>query len=238
MLHIEPYTTLSQFLIAILIIAIIYYTMSMLRRWTLSTFLSEDDQESVRLIINNFLLIYEPIAILVLTSYLIGINPAFIGAIVIILLIVSHQHWRNYISRTVILLGGKIDNHNHIHSEKVSGRITHIGKTNIHIQTEAGIHVMTYKSLLDNGYTISHGNRAGRIYNLQLVAKEENLNKEHEVYLQDQIAGSPYIDWSIEPEIEASSISVGHISVKLMLRDKAHLDEIVSLIDNWGYTIN
>ena len=237
MLNIRPYTSLTEFLIAVIIVTFIYYGMVILRKLTLSTFLSEGDQESIRKVINNFILIYEPLAVLVLISYLIGIYPAFIGTIVLILLLISHTHWRNYISRTVILLGGKIGNQNFIHAGDVSGRISHIGKTNIHVQTEEGIHVMTFKSLLDNGYTISEGNRVGRIYNLHLIATEDNEQKNHEIYLEDQLARSPYIDWSIPPEIEASGIEEGNILLKLMLRDKSHLDEIVSLANSWGYTV-
>ena len=234
MIGIAPYTTLSQFLIYIIIAGCIYQGVRFLRGLTWSTILSDTKAIIVAKIIDNVLLIYEPLVLLILLSALIGIKPIMILPIVVILLIISHRHWRNYISRTVIMINKRIKIGVHIHSEKVDGKVIKFGKLGVEIQTKKGIHVMSYQSLLDNGYTISEGDEIGRLYSIKM--RSETGKKDTEIELLDHLANTPYIDWSTAPEIEVKGIDKDNITLRVVLRDKSHLDEIVSLLQEWQYS--
>lgn len=235
MIGLEPYTTLSQFLIYVIVAGLIYQGVRILRGLTWSTILSESNAIVINKVIDNFLLIYEPLALLLLLSALIGVKPTMILPIVVILLIISHKLWRNYISRTVVMINKGIKSGVHIHSGGIDGKVIKFGKLGTEIQTQKGIHVMSYQSLLDNGYTISEGDTISRLYTI-LFRNDIEGNKDPETRLLDQLANTPYIDWSSAPEIEVSGIDKDNITLRVVLRDKSHLDEIVFLLREWKYS--
>lgn len=234
MIGMIPYTTLSQFLIYMIITGLIYQGVHILKGMTWSTLLSETNAIIINKVIVNFLLIYEPLAVLLLLSVLIGVKPSMMLPIVTILLIVSHKHWRNYISRTVVMINKRIKYGVHIHSGDVDGKVIKFGRLGTEIHTRKGIHVISYQSLLDNGYTISEGDEISRLYTIHMKTEGDKIN-DIESKLLDHLANTPYIDWSTSPEIEMSGVEKGKIILKVVLRDKSHLDEIVSLLQEWQY---
>ena len=235
MIGMIPYTTLSQFLIYIVIAGLIYQGVRILRGMTWSTLLSESNAIIVNKVIDNFLLIYEPLALLLLLSALIGVKPSMILPVVVILLIISHRHWRNYISRTVVLINKRIKPGVHIHSGNVEGKVINFGRLGTEIQTQKGIFVMSYQTLLDNGFTISEGDEVSRLYSIQMSTIGGG-SIESTTVLLDHLANTPYIDWSSPPEIEEAGIDKNNITLRVVLRDKSHLDEIVSLLKEWQYS--
>lgn len=235
MIGLTPYTTLSQFLIYVIIAGLIYQGGRILRGLTWSTILSETNAIIVNKVFENFLLIYEPLVLLLLLSALIGVKPTMILPIVVILLIISHRHWRNYISRSVVMINKRIKRGVHIHSGGINGKVIKFGKLGTEVQTQKGIHVMSYQSLLDNGYTISEGDEISRLYTLQMITSGNNTY-DAESQLLDRLANTPYIDWNTSPEIEVSEIHKDNITLRVVLRDKSHLDEIVSLLHEWQYS--
>ena len=234
MIGMTSYTTLSQFLIYIIIAGLIYQGFRILRRVTWSTFLSESNAIIINKVIDNFLLIYEPLALLLLLSALIGVKPTMILPIVVILLIISHKHWRNYINRTVVMINKRIKPGVHIHSGKIDGKVIKFGRLGTEIQTQEGIHVMSYQSLLENGYTISEGDEISRLYTIKM-SNVEGRKIDTETQLLDHLASTPYIDWNTSPQIEAEGIDKNNITLRVVLRDKSHLDEIISLLHEWQY---
>ena len=235
MIGMTPYTTLSQFLIYIVIAGLIYQGVRILRGMTWSTLLSEFNAIIVNKVIDNFLLIYEPLALLLLLSALIGVKPSMILPIVVILLIISHRHWRNYISRTVVLINKRIKPGVHIHSGNVEGKVINYGRLGTEIQTQKGIFVMSYQTLLDNGFTISEGDEISRLYSIQMsIIGGSSIDST--TVLLDHLASTPYIDWNSPPEIEETGIDKNNITLRVVLRDKSHLDEIVSLLKEWQYS--
>lgn len=235
MIGLTPYTTLSQFLIYVIIAGLIYQGVRTLRRLTWSTILSESNAILVKRIIDNFLLIYEPLALLLLMSVLIGVKPALILPVVVMLLIVSHRHWRNYFSRSVVMTNDSLKPGVYIDCGEVNGKVIRFGKLKAEIQTRKGIHMMSYQALLDNGYTISEGDKISRLYTLHFKSTV-NGNRDIEGQLLDHLASTPYIDWNSAPEIELTGIDSDNITLKVVLRDKSHLDEVTSLLREWQYS--
>ncbi len=235
MIGLAPYMTLSQFLIYVIIAGLIYQGVRILRGLTWSTILSESNTIVIYRVIDNFLLIYEPLVLLLLLSALIGVKPTMILPIVVILLVVSYRHWRNYISRTVVMINNRIKPGVHIHSGDVDGKVIKFGRLGTEVQTQKGIHVMSYQTLLDDGFTISEGDKISRLYTIQLRNEIEG-NNDPETRLLDHLANTPYVDWNTSPEIEVTGIDKDNITLRVVLRDKSHLDEIVSLLREWQYS--
>ena len=235
MIGATPYMNMSQFLIYVIIAGLIYQGVRMLRGLTWSTVLSESNALTLNQVLDNFLLIYEPLALLLLLSALIAVKPAIVLPIVVILLIISHKHWRNYISRSVVLINNRVKPQVHIISGAVEGKVIGLRRLGVDIQTQKGIHNISYQSLLDNGYTISEGERISRLYILDMIVPE-NARSNPSPFLMDKLANTPYIDWQTAPQIEVQGIDNDKLSLKVVLRDRSHLDEVVSLLHEWRYT--
>jgi len=233
MIGIAPYTTISQFMIYMIIAGLIYQGVRILRGLTWSTVLSESNALVIKRMLDNFLLIYEPLVLLLLVSALIGVKPTVILPLVIILLVISYKHWRNYISRSVILINNRVKPNVHILSGDVEGKVIGLRRLGAEIQTQKGIHNISYHALLDSGYTISEGDSISRLYVLEMN-RPEGINPSTD--LMDKLANTPYIDWKTTPQIEVRGIDNDNVSLKLVLRDKSHLDEVVSLLRDWRYT--
>jgi len=229
-----PHTTYSQFLIYLIIAVTIYQGVRILRRLTWSTMLSESNALVVKEVLSNFLLIYEPLVLVLLLSLLITVSVYKLLPLVVILLFISYKHWKNFISRSIVLIGGKLKPNMHIISDNVEGKLIRLGRLSVDIQTQQGIHNTSYQSLLDNGYTLSEGDKISRLYVLDMIKPEGNTKPE--IDLLDRLANTPYIDWSTQPDIEVKGIDKEQVSLKLVLRDKSHLDEMLSLLHAWKYT--
>jgi len=82
--------------------------------------------------------------------------------------------------------------------------------------------------LLDNGYTLSQGDKISRLYVIQMTKSEsQSLSKTE---LLDRLANTPYIDWNTSPEIEINGVNKDQVSLRVVLRNKSHLDDYRSII--------
>lgn len=228
------HTTFPQFLIYMIIGIAIYQGVRILRGLTWSTMLSETNAITLKEVFNNFLLIYEPLAIMFFLSLLISISGYKLLPLIVILLIISYKHWRSYISRSIILIGGKLRPDMHIISNGIEGKLVRLGRLSVDIQTQQGTHNLSYQALHDYGYTLSQGDRVSRLYVLDMIKPEDVSYPEMD--LLDRLANTPYIDWNTSPEIEVKGMEKKEVSLKVVLRDKSHLDEVVSLLQTWNYT--
>lgn len=235
MIGITPYMNISQFLIYVIIAGLIYQGVRILRGLTWSTVLSESNALTLNQVLDNFLLIYEPLALLLLLAVLIAVKPAIVLPIVVILLIISHKHWRNYISRSVVLINNRVKPQVHIISGEIEGKVIGLRRLGVEIQTQKGIHHISYQSLLDHGYTISEGERISRLYVMDMTVPE-NAKSNPSTFLIDKLTNTPYIDWKTPPQIEVHGVDNNKISLKVVLRDRSHLDEVLSLLREWSYT--
>lgn len=235
MIGTTSYISISQFMIYVIVAGLIYQGVRVLRGLTWSTVLSESNALTLNRVLDNFLLIYEPLTLLILLSALIAVKPVIVAPLVIILLVISHKHWRNYISRSVVLINNRVKPQVQLISGQVEGKVIGLRRLGIEIQTQQGIHNISYQSLLDNGYTISEGERISRLYVLDMIIPE-NSKSDPSTFLMDHLANTPYIDWKTAPQIEVRGIDNDKVSLKIVLRDKSHLDEVVSLLHEWRYS--
>lgn len=232
----QPYTTIGQLVLFTVLAVAMYYLAKVLKKLEWSTVFSETMQTKIRRGLSVFSLVYEPIAILIFLAILVGVRPSILGPIVVVALVIGYNHLRNYLSRSIVMINKSVGLGSYIHSGKVNGRVTKLGRLGMHLQSVEGIHILSYLSLLDKGYTISEGEKISRLYTLHLTPSNNNgVKKQHEIIIKDKLANTPYVDWSTTPEVEASGLDDGHISLKVVLRDKEYIDELVILLEDWGY---
>lgn len=233
-----PYTTWLELIFAIGITVGVYHIIKLIRNLQWSTLFSEITQSHIRRVLDIVLLLFEPIALLILLAILVGIHPRIIGPLMMIVLLIGYHHLRNYVSRLMILIDGRLHIDSHVRSGDHGGRVKKIGRLNLELQSSKGIHVLSYLRLWSDGYTISEGDKISRLYTIYLIPSEDIRKTNHETRISDRLAESPYVDWATRPDIVYSDVQGEPIKLRLLLRDKNYLDEIASLLMSWGYEVS
>lgn len=181
------------------------------------------------------LLIYEPIALILIASAFVLINPPFHGLMILMVLLLAFGHVRNYISGRLLLLNPLFEPGRHMHSGDAKGIITHIGRQGISLQTQDGISFVRYAHLTAQGFTIDPGDEIGGYFSLK-ISWEESLNVSDPVmHFQDLLSTAPYLDRNYKPEISAHLTREDELQAKVLLHEENHLYELLSLIKEWGY---
>ncbi|MEM1214984.1 MAG: hypothetical protein AAGJ82_04830, partial [Bacteroidota bacterium] len=84
-------------------------------------------------LLSYFLLLFEPLAVLVLGSYFVLIHPFFHGLIVLLLLVTNFSHLRNYFSGRVVRFDSASRIGNRLSSQQTTGLITKIGRLGLRL---------------------------------------------------------------------------------------------------------
>ncbi len=229
--------TWTNFLLIALVFAALYFALQFLRRLSEQfTFLGRH-QHAYQKIVELLLLLFEPLAVIVLASVFILINPIFHGLIMALLLLIGFSHVRNYLSGRIILANHNIAIGERLRSGTSEGVIFSLERLGLNLQTNEGLNQLSYSSLLTNGYTILSGEEIGGFYQFVISPKEEKGKANHLVYLRDLLATTPFIDWNHLPELYENDESPVQISASLSLREESHLYEFMALVKEWGYSI-
>ena len=106
----------------------------------------------------------------------------------------------------------------------------------IKLKTNSGAHFINYSKLLTEGYTLLSGEEIGGFYKLQLSPQSENMPLAPKQDLMNRLTTTPYIDWNHRPELQNSNDDPKVFFARLVLRDKSNFHDLLSLIDEWGYS--
>lgn len=189
----------------------------------------------VKKLVHYILLIYEPLALILIASAFVLINPPFHGLMMAMLLLLAFGHIRNYISGRLLLLNPLFEPGRRMSSGLAKGIITDIGRQGISLQTQDGIQFMRYAHLTSEGFTIDPGDEIGGYFNLE-ISWGETLNVNDPVlHFQDLLSTAPYLDRKYKPEMNIHLSSEDDFHVKVLLHEENHLYELLSLIKEWGY---
>lgn len=184
--------------------------------------------------IHYLLLIYEPLAIIILVSAFILVNPLFDGLLIGFLLIAGFSHVRNYTSGWLILADSNIAVGKKLKTGGLQGIISNLGRLGLHLQTSDGIHYISYSQLQKEGYAMIAGEEIGGFYYLRISPNDEQKARNHATQVMDLLASAPYIDRSHKPELIANK-NKNCLEVRVLLKEETHLYELLSLVEEWGY---
>lgn len=189
----------------------------------------------IQQLVHYILLIYEPLAVILIASAFVWINPPFHGLMLALLLMLAFGHLRNYISGRLLLLNPIFAPGRRMSNGPTSGIITDIGRQGIALQTTEGLHFVRYAHLIASGYTIDPGDEIGGYFNLKISTTDKLNVSEPVLHFQDLLSSAPYIDRKYKPEINTNMGSDNNFQVKVLLQEENHLYELMSLIQEWGY---
>ncbi len=188
-------------------------------------------------ILSKILIIYEPLAILMLTGIFILINPSFHGLLTFLVVIFSFGHLKNYISGFLLRFDANLVSGNQISVKDVKGTISEVCRRHLKLKSDDGVHIMPYNKLLTEGYTLTSGKQMGGFHQL-LVSKTEgtnNINHEQKT-LMDLLVMTPYVDWNYKTEITPVKNKENNtFKINVPVKSKSHLYDLITLINESGY---
>ena len=193
-------------------------------------------QPVVRICVHLVLLIYEPIALLTLSSVFILINPKVHGVFALLTGFFGASYIKSYISGRFIQRDSSLVKGRAIKTKDLSGVVYDMEKFGLQLQTNRGLHFVSYSKMLEDGYTILAGEQVGGFFNLVLTVNEEESKINHVSHLMDMFVTTPYINRNQKPVLVASQKNPNKIEARVSLKEESHLQELMALINEWGYS--
>ncbi len=231
----RSYVSWPQFFITAFGLFILYFVLRFARQILTNTQYLGNLRLPLLSSIERILIFYEPIVILLLGSAFVLINPISHGMWVALLLVAGFSHVKNYISGRILQLDKGISIGNRIKVDNEKGVISAIDRLGIQLTTDKGIQYLNYSKLSDNGFMLLSGEEIGGNYQLKVSPKEYNERLNYPAKLMDVFTTTPFLDWSHRPTIEQPSGAQHAMNVKVMIREDAHLPDLLQLIEERGF---
>lgn len=223
-----------EFLFVGAIMIAVYFILRLVQRFLGIRQLFGRFQRPIKMIVIYFLLVFEPIVILLLSSAFLMINPIYHGLLLGFIMLFFYPHINNYVNGRVMQFNPSFKAGRQIRTEKLEGIIDKTDRLGIQIKTAQGVHFVSYSQLVKDSYMLLSGNDISGFYALQIIPNEPNPKYNYEAKLFDLLSIVPYIDWNHRPEI-----TVGEdyeIKARVVVKDERHLHDLVKLIQGWNYS--
>ena len=184
-------------------------------------------QDTIERLLKYALLLFEPVAALLLSSYFILLQPFYHGLIFALALLAGLQHFRNYWCGRILLFDPSLRIGTRLSFRQKSGLITYIGRLGIRLQTSKGLLFLNYGDLLQDGYTLLTGEESGSFFRLKIKTDPEAGDTPNQAQLEQLLQVIPYLNWQHPTQLELSHGTVGEWVVNLALHDEQHLSDLI-----------
>ena len=192
------------------------------RRTTVQTW-----QDTVERLLNYALLLFEPVAILLLVSYFILIHPFYHGLIFALALLAGLQHFRNYWCGRILRFDPSLRIGTRLSYQQQRGLITYIGRIGIRLQSNKGLLFLNYSDLLENGYTLLTGEENGSFFRLKIKAASGEEEAPNQAQLEELLQVVPYLNWQHQAQLELNQAQAGEWVINLALHEEQHLHDLI-----------
>ena len=225
--------TWGNWLTTLLALAVFYLLLRFLHKRLIGINFFGKHQSRVQRIIHAILLVFEPLAMLILGIGFILINPLYNGLALGLMLLAGFNHFRNYANGRIVLFDKNIKAGTKIATGNLSGIISKMGRLGLRLKNEKGVHFINYSKLMSEGYLLRSGEEIGGYYKLKIFPKEnEKISREK---IMDQLSAAPYLDWNIKPDLSFSKKKETQLNARVTVKEKSHLLDLLMLIEEWGY---
>ncbi|HHG86168.1 MAG TPA: hypothetical protein ENJ82_15570 [Bacteroidetes bacterium] len=180
--------------------------------------------------------LYEPLALLLAATLFFLVRPVSNGLLILLIGMATFSHIRNYFSGRMIALQNNLKVGLRIRVGGKLGRVSRIGRLGIRLQSNDGLHYLDYGQVLSPGYTLVSGEDVAGLYRLRVTTNETENKKLNSEHFMDLLSTSPYLDWNCIPEILNPKESQDMVETRVLLREEDHLQDLVRLIREWGYS--
>lgn len=230
----KPYFTWTNLLLAALLLWGFYFLLRLvIERLNKSVWLGRH-QRRVTAFLAAFLLLFEPITVLVLSMIFLFINPFVHGIFLLVIILAAFSRIRDYLSGRIILTSPLVTEGKSMKTSRYGGTISRIGRMGLYLQTGEGLHFVNYSTLLTDGFSLATGKEVGGYYQLIItMAEEAKTNPLRE--LAERFVSTPYLDRTFKPVLVRSENNPRQIDARISVREDQHLRELLELMAEWGY---
>ena len=246
--YISTGVTWTHFFYTFLAVALVYALARMLQGRLNRGLYLKDADGPIRSFIRVFLIVLNPLAILVLAAVFVAIWPLAHGLMLGLLILFGFRYIRDYVSGKILRFDRGMEQGRPVQTHLGKGTISNFGLTALYYQSEDGRSRVGYTDLLAHGYTVTGNSERGgyfrmEVFYLENEASGEEISDSKPLLQPDQLTrkltqtlvDNPYVkpdfqvtnppnpstDWSVE-------ISVG-------LHRAEHLDHLVAQLLETGF---
>ena len=216
-------------------LAVVYLVLLLAQRWLTRLSAPQTWQENLKRLLKYALLLFEPVALLLLCSYFILIQPFYHGLIFTLALLAGLKQMRNYWCGRILLFDPSLRVGTRLSHQQQSGLITYIGRLGIRLQTSRGLLFLNYVDLLEKGYTLLTGEESGSFFRLKVDTDPESEEQPKLKQLQELLQVVPFLNWQHKPQVEASRGETDSWIVNLALYEEHHLDDLIERLAEQGF---
>lgn len=222
----------STFASVALFVGVMYALLVALRRRLNRGLYLREADTTVRALLRIFLLVIDPIALLVLLAVFVAIWPFVHGLIAALLLAFGWRHVENYVAGRVLRFDRSVQGGRQLSSRSHSGIIGTFGLTALYLQREDGRRRVGYTQLLDEGYSVAGDPARGGYFRLQVLLPDAEHTLDG---LNHDLLANPYAktDFALEPHPTEGDERL--VDVSLGLHRAEHLDYLVDQLRELGY---
>ena len=181
-------------------------------------------------------LLYEPAALVFLASLFILINPVFHGLMALLVLLTGFNHIRNYLNGRIIRFTNAVSIGKSIQTANLQGTVFEVGNFGVQLKTNKGAHFVPYGLLLKDGFTLKSAEAGGGLYHLIIEPAGADQKANSPARFLELLRSAPYPDWAHPPELSSLDDSAGAFHVRILVREEGHLNDLMALIREWGYS--
>lgn len=186
--------------------------------------------------VQDILLIYEAIVLLLLSTNFVLINPVLHGLLFLLLLIGGFTHVKNYISGRIVQFDKDVAIGNQLSTTNLQGIIAETGRLGLRLNTNEGLHFINYSKLINDGYLLDSSDIIGGFYHLEITPKKVDAKINYGTALMDLLATAPYLDWSHKPELSKVEEQLNRFNARVLVLEEDHLYDLITLIRERGYS--
>jgi len=143
----------------IIVLGLIYLLLYFIRRIMPNLAFLGRLRSPLRKWLDKTIILYEPLAILLMVAVFIMIKPGFHGLMAGALIIFSIDHVRNYFQGRLYLTNKTLKVGRRIKVGGSEGIIVDLGRFGVDVRTDEGLSFLPYQVLIRNGYVMSSGDK-------------------------------------------------------------------------------
>lgn len=183
-------------------------------------------------------ILFEPVAAFLLAFVFALINHVEHGALLILVIIVSFPHLRNYVSGRLLMLENSLQVGDEIDVGSIKGKVQQLGRLGLKLRNPGGLHHLNYQKLFSVGYARTSSANTGEYVTLEISPESTKTGNNDKQRIATVLASAPYVDWHLPPSLVKIGEQEDNFRARVQLKKEAHLKDLVALLKEKGYLSN
>ncbi len=232
-------TTWWNLMLLALVLAAIHVGMGFLQRLLGLSTAFRSVRRPVQASLRIARIMFEPVATFLLAFVFVLINHLEHGALVLLAVIVSFPHLRNYISGRLLMLENTLQEGDEINFANLTGKIQQLGRLGLKLRNTEGLIHVNYQRLFAEGYTRVSSANSGEYVTLEISpeisTEDKKAGSNDKQRIATVLASAPYVDWHLRPYLEQIGEQSSNYRARVQLKKEAHLKDLVELLKEKGF---